>query len=229
MVDRGDGSGRNDDHRRGVLEYIDENGPFLFIQKVLQVVQRRTRDRLLAHSLGTRNLRLGSRPKLHGLRHIRVGEAFSAGDDLWLDAVIAYQGMQFDPLVTIGRNVNVSDHVHIACIQRISIGDGVLCGSKVLITDHDHGRYGGAWQSVPTEPPGARRLFSAGSVSIGDNVFIGDGVVILASAQIGPGSVIAANSVVKGTIPAGCIAAGSPARVVRRWDSQLRQWGGNSD
>ncbi len=225
MEARGDGSSRNGGRRRGVLEYLDENGPFLFVQKVLQVVQRRTRDRLLARSLRTQYLRLGSRPKLHGIRHIRLGEAFSAGDDLWLDAVVAYQGMQFDPLVTIGRNVNVSDHVHIACIGHVSIGDGVLCGSKVLITDHDHGRYDGAWQSAPTEPPGARPLFSAGSVSIGDNVFIGDGVVILAGAHIGPGSVIAANSVVKGTIPAGCIAAGSPARVVRRWDSQLGRWG----
>ncbi len=225
MPARGHGRSRNDAQRPSVLTYLDENGPFLFVQKVFQVVQRRTRDRLLARSLRTRNLRLGSRPKLHGVRHIRLGEAFSAGDDLWLDAVVAYQGMQYDPLVTIGRNVNVSDHVHIACIDRVSIGDGVLCGSKVLITDHDHGRYGGAWQSAPTEPPGARPLFSAGSVSIGDNVFIGDGVVILGGTQIGPGSVIAANAVVKGTIPAGCIAAGSPARVVRRWDPQLDRWG----
>jgi acetyltransferase-like isoleucine patch superfamily enzyme len=221
---RGHGRSLAGNHRPGALEYLDENGLFLLAQKTLQVIQRRTRDQLLARSLRTRGLRLGSRPKLRGLKHMRIGEAFSAGDDLWLEAVLTYQGMRYDPLITIGRNVNFSDQVHIACIGRVSLGDGVLCGSKVLITDHDHGRYAGTWQSAPEEPPGSRPLFSAGGVSIGDNVFVGDGVVILAGAHIGPGSVIAANSVVKGTIPACCVAAGLPARVVRRWDAQLGRW-----
>jgi acetyltransferase-like isoleucine patch superfamily enzyme len=67
-------------------------------------------------------------------------------------------------------------------------------------------------------------LHSAGEVHIGCNVWLGDGVVVLAGAVIGDGSVIGANSVVSGTIPANAIAAGSPARVLKQWDAVRREW-----
>jgi acetyltransferase-like isoleucine patch superfamily enzyme len=52
-------------------------------------------------------------------------------------------------------------------------------------------------------------------VEIGDNVFVGMGVRILKGATIGSDAVIGAGSVVTGEIPAGVVAAGNPARVVR--------------
>jgi len=52
-------------------------------------------------------------------------------------------------------------------------------------------------------------------VEIGDNVFVGMGVKILKGASIGSDSVIGAGSVVTGAIPAGVVAAGNPARVIR--------------
>jgi acetyltransferase-like isoleucine patch superfamily enzyme len=52
-------------------------------------------------------------------------------------------------------------------------------------------------------------------VEIGDNVFVGMGVKILKGATIGSDSVIGAGSVVTGAIPAGVVAAGNPARVIR--------------
>lgn len=52
-------------------------------------------------------------------------------------------------------------------------------------------------------------------VEIGDNVFVGMGVTILKGVTIGSDSVIGAGAVVASSIPAGVIAAGNPARVVR--------------
>ncbi len=52
-------------------------------------------------------------------------------------------------------------------------------------------------------------------VEIGDNVFVGMGARILKGARIGDDAVIGAGSVVTGEIPAGVVAAGNPARVVR--------------
>jgi acetyltransferase-like isoleucine patch superfamily enzyme len=52
-------------------------------------------------------------------------------------------------------------------------------------------------------------------VEIGDNVFVGMGVKILKGSSIGSDSVIGAGSVVTGSIPAGVVAAGNPARVIR--------------
>ena len=57
-------------------------------------------------------------------------------------------------------------------------------------------------------------------VSIGENVFIGCNSIILKGATIGDNTTIGAGSVVSGTIPANCIAAGNPARVIKRLDDK---------
>jgi lipopolysaccharide O-acetyltransferase len=166
------------------------------------------------------------------MSHIRLGADFHARDFLWLEAVVSYSegpgGERFDPKLTIGSSARLSDNVHIACLSRVTIGDHLLCGSGILITDHAHGLYGcceaGAEPSDPAIPPVQRPLTSSAPVVIGNNVWLGDGVAVLAGAEIGDGCVIGANSVVTGRIPARTIAVGSPARPVRRWDEAARAW-----
>ncbi len=57
-------------------------------------------------------------------------------------------------------------------------------------------------------------------VRLGDNVLIGTGVKIMPGAEIGSNSLIGASSVVTGTIPPNSLAAGVPARVMRRIDDR---------
>jgi acetyltransferase-like isoleucine patch superfamily enzyme len=204
--------------------YFKENGWLLLGRKLCEVAHRRTRDRILGHELRTVELRLGRQPKLRGLRHMRIGSRFSAGDQLWLEAIASFAGNAHQPFLTIGRDVNFSDSVHVACINRVVIGDGVLAGSKVIITDHNHGSYVGAVQTSPEQRPALRPLFSHRRVIVGDNVWLGDGVAVLPGAEIGRGAIIGANSVVNGLIPALCIAVGAPARPIRQWDAQVQQW-----
>jgi maltose O-acetyltransferase len=89
----------------------------------------------------------------------------------------------------------------------IKIGRDGLFGANVEIFDsnfHDldpRRRKAGSQAMAPVE--------------IGDNVFIGMGVKILKGVTIGSDSVIGAGSVVSASIPAGVVAAGSPARVIR--------------
>ena len=52
-------------------------------------------------------------------------------------------------------------------------------------------------------------------IEIGDNVWIGGGVTIIGGVKIGANSIIGAGSVVTKNIPAGVIAAGNPAKVIR--------------
>ena len=161
---------------------------------------------------------------------MRLGRNLAAGDQLWLEAVTFYGGVRFDPLVTLGDDCNLSDRVHIACTNRVSIGDGLLCGSNVLITDHSHGDYArdgaaqSAAQSAPSVRPALRPLSNNRTVSIGRNVWLGDGVAVLAGASIGEGAILGANAVVTGDIPSFTIAAGAPARPLRRWSEPDQRW-----
>ncbi len=204
--------------------FAKENGLFLTLQKVFGAALRRTRDQLLAHRLGTCGLRLGKHPKLTGLNHIRLGENFSAGNGLWLDAITYFAGRAHHPTLDIGPNCNLSDYVHIACTHQVTIAEGFLCGSRVVISDHAHGLYSGSDQSYPSQRPVERYLTNDRTVTIGRNVWIGDGVAVLAGAYIGDGAIIGANSVVTGPIPSNTIAAGAPARLIRRWDESTAQW-----
>lgn len=213
---------------RELQEYGQENGWVLLSAKVIRAALHRFRDRFLARKIHASGLRLGCSPKFRGLRHLRIGRNFSAGDRLWIEAVIRFEGIQYDPAITIGNDVNVSDDVHISCTRKIEIGSGALIGSRVLITDHSHGSYTGNQASSPDLRPNLRPLTRDKVVTIGCNVWLGDGVVVLGGAEIGDGAVVGANAVVTGSIPARSIAVGMPARPIRQWNDITNRWEGLS-
>jgi virginiamycin A acetyltransferase len=93
-------------------------------------------------------------------------------------------------------------------------GNGIRIGANVLIAanctlapaDHEF--------ADPDRPIRAQGFHpSRGGIVIGDDVWIGANCVLLDGACIGRGSVIGAASLVRGTLPDGCIAIGAPARV----------------
>lgn len=126
--------------------------------------------------------------------------------------------------IHFGDDIQINDHVHVAAISRISIGDNTLIASRVFISDHNHGRFdGNALEDGPDTPP-AQRTLHAKPVRIGKNVWIGESVCVLPGVTIGDGAVIGAGSVVTRDIPARCVAVGNPARVIRLWDDATHEW-----
>ena len=208
------------------------HGWFNLPQHALISLGRKLRDRLWAHHLDAPGFRAARSPRLLGASALHLGPDFHARDFLWLEAIAAYTGAgnttHFQPEIRIGRSARLSDNVHIACIDRVTIGDHLLCGSGVLISDHAHGSYRGTGTgtaaSDPATPPAQRPLVSAGPVLIGDNVWLGDRVTVLAGAVLGDGCIVGANSVVTGVIPPQTIAVGAPAKPIRRWCAESRSW-----
>jgi acetyltransferase-like isoleucine patch superfamily enzyme len=179
---------------------------------------------LNAYSLNAPGLRLGPECKIIGGRNIRFGKGIFAHSDLWLEAVTSYRAQRFNPSISIGDHVSFSHGVHITAIESIAIGKHVLMGSRIYISDHNHGVYKGSPQSRPEEPPSERQLGGGGPVTIGDNVWIGDNVVIVGPVSIGNGAIIAANSVVRGVVQSNSMVAGSPARLIKIFNLQTGTW-----
>lgn len=169
-------------------------------------------------------LYLGPGCKVSGSRFIRFGANVYAEGSLWLIAVPGYRQQRFTPSIEIGNRVSFSERVHITCIEKIRIGNGVLVGSGVYIGDHHHGAYSGPQQSHPDTPPIYRPLGGGGPVIISDDVWIGDNVVIVGPVSIGRGSIIGANSVVRRDIPDRTIVAGAPARAIKKFNEVTCQW-----
>ena len=149
---------------------------------------------------------------LLGLKHVSIGNNFEARARLRLEVFDEHRGNRYTPEVRIGNNVSLNYDCHIGCVNKIEIGDNVLMGSRILITDHYHGEITAAMLRIP---PGQRKVQSPGPVIIEDNVWIGEGVAIMPNVRIGRNAIIGANAVVTRDIPADSVAVGAPARVIR--------------
>ena len=169
-------------------------------------------------------LHLGPGCVLRGTKYIRLGRNMYVHGHLWLEAVAIYREQQFSPQLEIDDNVSFSEGVHVSCIERVLIGKGVLFGSHVYVSDHNHGTYKGRAQSHPDEPPAWRALGGGGPVKIGDNVWVGDNAIIVGPVTIGRGAIIAANSVVRDDVPEFTMVGGIPAKPLRRFEQASQQW-----
>lgn len=117
------------------------------------------------------------------------------------------------PILEIGDNVSIGEYSHITCANKITIGNGVLTGRFVLITDNAHGKC--TYEDSDIAPQ-QRSIYSKGAVIIKENVWIGDKATILPGVTVGKGAVIAANAVVTQDVPDYTIVAGVPAKIVKQ-------------
>ena len=184
----------------------------------------RARDIFFRWLFKAPGLHLGWGCILRGTKFIHFGRNVYAHGHLWLEAIVAHREQRFTPCVEIGDGVSFSEGVHISCVEKIVIGKNALLGSGVYISDHNHGLYNGPTQSHPEEAPVDRQLGGGGPVSIGDNVWIGDNVVIVGPISIGRGAILGANSFVREDVPNRTTVAGSPAKPVKRFDASTGQW-----
>lgn len=147
-----------------------------------------------------------------GYKYITIGENFTAKSGLRIEAWDEYAGVAHHPEITIGDNVIFEHQLHIGAIGKMKIGNNVLVGSHVLITDHQHGQLTPETLQMAAKD---RPLFSKGNVTIEDNVWIGEGACILDGTTIGKNSVIGCNSVVTKNVPPNSVVGGIPAKVLR--------------
>ena len=97
----------------------------------------------------------------------------------------------------------------ISCAESITIGNNVLLGINVIITDTDH-------HSLDAQERHENTGITSAPVTIGNDVWIGANSMILKGVNIGNNTVIAAGSVVTASIPANVMAGGVPAKVIKK-------------
>jgi len=203
------------------LSFFEENGAYIFFSTLSRRPFSFLRNRMLSQKLKAPKFRIGPRAHLRGLSYMTIGDDFSAGEGLWLEAITRYGDDRFTPRLVIGNHVRVSHWSHIACTHSVTIGDHVLMGSKVI--DHNHGRFGNNATS-PAIPPAQRPLDRDQFVKIENNVWLGDGVVVCPGVTMGEGSVAGANAVLTADVPPFTLVAGVPARPIRRYDTTKGTW-----
>lgn len=148
-----------------------------------------------------------------GQKNITIGKYTVIGRTSILGCWIKYGNQLFpNASITIGNKCNIGEYNHITACNKITIGDGLLTGRYVTISDNSHG---GLSEEESTIEPAKRALKSKGEVVIGNNVWLGDKVTVLAGVHIGNYVIVAANAVVTKDIPDKCVVAGVPAKIIR--------------
>jgi acetyltransferase-like isoleucine patch superfamily enzyme len=109
-------------------------------------------------------------------------------------------------VIEIGDGVYINYGALISANSRVTIGCDVMIGNYTIVGDTEVPGIG--------EPSSARRL-EARNIVIGDGAWLAARVIVLPGAEIGAGAVIAAGSIVSGSIPPNAVAGGIPARVLR--------------
>ncbi len=158
------------------------------------------------------HLHLGWDCIIVGANNISIGDNFIAHDRNRIEAISRNGSAKFNPKIYIGNNVIISYGCHIGAVNLIRIGNNVLFASNIYISDHDHGNT--TYEDMLL-PPVSRSIVSKGPVIIEDNVWIGEGAVILSNVTIGHSSIIAAHAVVTKDVPPFSVVAGIPAKVIK--------------
>ena len=186
------------------------------IQKIKNKLRYRNYKRKIGSHNGTFNISRGV--IVNNPQCLHLGKGVGIGENTFIGPVIAYAGEQYNPKIIIGEKTWVGKNCSIAAIDRVEIGKNVLFAGHVHITDHSHG-----YEDI-TRPIAPQRLISKGAVIIEDDCWLGFSCEILSGVHIGKHSIVAARAVVTKDVPPYSIVAGNPARIVKQYNFETKQW-----
>lgn len=147
-----------------------------------------------------------SQPEDFEGRAVLMGEIFGKPCESWIEPPFYFC---YGTHIHIGSGCYINVNCNFIDDGIITIGNGVMFGPAVTIATVGH----------PINPK-LREYMYCDHVTIGDNCWIGANSVICPGVTIGENTVIGAGSVVNRDIPANCVAAGNPCKVIRPIDER---------
>ena len=150
--------------------------------------------------------------RLSGEARIAVGSEVYVGAGSWLQTL----GDSDDVALWIHDGASIAGSCVLSAVSSVTVGRSVLLARNVYVSDHIH-----AYRDT-SRPVLAQGVDRVEPVVIGDGAWLGQNVVVCPGVTIGRGAVVGANSVVLDDVPDFALAVGAPARVVRKFEPELR-------
>jgi len=148
---------------------------------------------------------------------IYIGKNVFIRNNARIEAVIEYEGQLYNPKIKINDYVSIEQNLHLTCAEEIEIGKNTAIAANVTITDIHH-IYDDV--NIPIE----RQKLKVAAVKIGEDCKIYNNAVILQGISIGKHVTVAANSVVTKNVPDYCVVVGIPAKIIKRYNFDTKQW-----
>ena len=184
---------------------------------------RRIRAQIFTFLLAPGMYKIGKKTRIipplrfANLSLVELGNRVVIQSDCWIN-ILTFPCDQGAPKLVIGDYTGIGMNCSFAVAESVRVGSHVLFGRNIYVSDHSH-EYCDV--SIPMTHQGIRKIVP---VTIGDESWLGNNVVVLPGGIIGKHCVIGANSVVNSTIPDFSVAAGAPAKVIRKYSPDSAQW-----
>jgi acetyltransferase-like isoleucine patch superfamily enzyme len=152
-------------------------------------------------------------------RAISFGSGVYVAQDCWLNVVAPVAKPA--PSIVVGDGCKIGRRTTISSRNLIKVEEDVLFAPDVLLMDHGH-----AYSDVSL-PIHAQGLTGNGTIIVERNCWLGYGAAVLSGEgelRIGRNSVVGAHAIVRDSIPPYSVAVGSPARVVKQFNSRTGEW-----
>ena len=156
--------------------------------------------------------------RIYNKQCVKFGNNVSIDNGAEIHPLVNYNGQSYPSEVIIGNNVVIGSYDRFASMTSVIIEDDVLFAAFVHITDHSH-----EFRDVSL-PVYAQGVYQKGPVRIGKGSWLGFRCNILSGVTIGEHCIIAAGAVVTKDVPPYSIAAGVPARVIKKYDFERKEW-----
>ena len=172
-------------------------------RKLLQSVESRIRQTLFRCA----GMRIHGKVWLGRIEWPNRPYCVSLGNGAMLDHGITLLATSDRARIVIGAGVYINRHTILDAEELIELGDETMLGPGCYLTDHDHAF------SKDTAPAAGPLIVEP--TIIGKRCWLGAHVTVLKGVTIGEGTVVGAGSVVTKSLPAGVLAAGVPAKIIR--------------
>ncbi len=180
------------------------------IRHIIYYLVNRTKFKSIAYSSD-----IHKGVKIDGMSNISLGEHVIVQRFSWLGA-LPLTGEESCSL-EIEEGCVIGNFNHIYATHKVRIGKNVLLADRVYISDCSH-----SYKNVDV-PIVKQPIKQLNDAIIDNGAWIGENVCII-GCKVGKNSVVGANSVVTSDIPDYCVAVGSPAHVIKKYNIELNRW-----
>jgi acetyltransferase-like isoleucine patch superfamily enzyme len=170
--------------------------------------------RIVLKTIGHRS-KIISPLKINGHSNISIGKNVTIEYKTWLAALPHTGATTCNLIIEDGTQIGHFNHIY--ATSKIHIGKNVLTADRVYISDNLH-----SYEDINVAIV-HQKIKQIQEVTIGDGSWLGENVCVI-GANIGKGCVIGANAVVTKNIPDYCIAVGSPAVIIKKYNPVSGTW-----
>lgn len=151
-------------------------------------------------------------------RFIHIGRRVKIKKGYRIECYSKFAGSELRPNIIIEDGVIIGNFLTILGCATVRIGKDTIFAGNVTLISENHG------MNPELETPYHAQPLSTGDVMIGEGCWLGQNVCVLPNVTIGKKCIIATSSVVTRNIPDYCIAAGIPARIIKKYNFNIHNW-----